>query len=215
MKLTSVLIAAAYAAPDERMGAFSIGGEYGKLDEPPTEWWSADVAVTQMQKMDERTAAVLDGLFPGKGNTASNWANKWSRMRDDMNNLKTNSANFFRCQEQGDERKRREDERFMNSFFENGEYVSDNNSGAIWSVALGHARWIQMEILPECEFWGMKLLRRCDRWWRYMQYRYCKKVDSEAKFCANLERKGDVHPSEWDEFQNDGKYGIQKGIQSA
>ena len=32
MKLTSVLIAAAYAKPDERIEAFSIGGDYGQLD---------------------------------------------------------------------------------------------------------------------------------------------------------------------------------------
>ena len=209
MKLTGLLIAAAYAKPDERMGAFSIGGQYGQLDETH-DWWNANSAETQMNKMNDRTAAVLEGLFPGKGKTASNWASKWSSMRYAMNHVKENSGKLSLCKAQPDERKRRSDERFMNAFFnENEEYTSDNNAGAIWSLALGHARWIQMEILPECPVWGMKLLRRCDRFWRFMQYRYCQKVDDSAKFCENLAKKGEGHPKNWDIFQNDGQYGKQ------
>ena len=98
----------------------------------------------------------------------------------------------------------------MKEYFTEGQYDSDNNAGAIYVLAFGHARWIQMEILPDCPHWGMKLLRRCDRWWRFMQYRYCQKVDDSAKFCENLKRKGDTHPKNWDVFQNDAKYGIQK-----
>ena len=84
----------------------------------------------------------------------------------------------------------------MNDFFSEGENISDKNDGAIYMLAFGHARWVQMEVFPHCPHWGMKLLRRADRWWRYMQYRYCKKVDDSAKFCANLKKKGDTHPKE-------------------
>ena len=208
MKLTSVLIAAAYAKPDERMGAFSIGGEYGQLDNDHA-WWTDDSADIQMAKMEERTSLVLNGLFAGKGETASNWANKWDNFRSSARDLKNNPESFKKCQDKGDERKRRSDERFMNDFFSEGEYISDNNAGAIYMLAFGHARWVQMEVLPDCPHWGMKLLRRADRWWRYMQYRYCQKVDENAKFCENLKRKGDTHPKNWDVFQNSGKYGVQ------
>ena len=208
MKLTSVLIAAAYAKPDERMGAFSIGGEYGQLDNDHS-WWTANSGEVQMNKMNERTDLVLEGLFPEK--TADNWGLRWANLRTKMNQIKNNPENFNRCQDSGDDRKRRSDERFMNEYFTDGQYDGgDNNAGAIYMLAFGHARWIQMEILPDCPHWGMKLLRRCDRWWRFMQYRYCQKVDDSAKFCENLKRKGDTHPKNWDVFQNDAKYGIQK-----
>ena len=207
MKLTGVLIAAAYAKPDERMGAFSIGGEHGQLDNDHS-WWQPNSGEIQMNYMMERTDLALESLFPAS--TAAKWGEKWSKMRTDMIKYKKYAGDLRACQNSGDERKRRSDERFMNDWFSEGQYVSDNNAGAIYMLAFGHARWIQMELLPECPHWGMKLLRRCDRWWRYMQYRYCQKVDDSAKFCENLKRKGDTHPREWDVFQNDAKYGIQK-----
>ena len=207
MKLTSVLIAAAYAKPDERMGTFSIDGEYGQLDNDHS-WWAANTGDIQMNYMNERTDLALQALFPEK--TASNWGERWAKMRVDMNRIKNDSGSLKLCQDNGDERKRRSDERFMKDYFSEGQYDSENNSGAIYMLAFGHARWIQMEILPECPHWGMKLLRRCDRWWRFMQYRYCQKVDDSAKFCPNLKKKGDTHPKNWDVFQNDAKYGKQK-----
>ena len=75
MKLTSVLIAAVYAKPDERMGAFSIGGEYGQLDNDHS-WWTADSDEIQMNKMNERTDLALEGLFPQK--TSDNWGLRWA-----------------------------------------------------------------------------------------------------------------------------------------
>ena len=123
-----------------------------------------------------------------------------------MQQIKNNGS----CKNKASDRRRRDagSERFMADNFD-GEDYQMSAGPPLYSLAHGHARWIQMELLPDCEKWGMKLLRRCDRWWRSMQFNYCKSVDSTVPFCANLKKKGDYHPKKWDIFQNDGKYGIQ------
>ena len=61
------------------MGAFSIGGEHGQLDNDHS-WWQPNSGKIQMDYMMERTDLALESLFPAK--TAAKWGEKW---RENMN----------------------------------------------------------------------------------------------------------------------------------
>ena len=193
MKFATVLVASATA--QERY--FSTE----KFDHDKFDWWTPSTGFNQMKKMRSTTGKFLDAYFPNAAGVRERYAEKWTKLQDDMESA---AADCTFADKGANGRKRRDanEERFMNNFFENdfnaGDAVKDFRN-----FQEGHARWIVMEVKEGCPVKAEKLLRRVDRFRFAMNWRYCKEFEGlPASLSEDTQDQDPVGFCWWAYFHN-------------
>lgn len=162
----------------------------------PPKWWNNHGAEKRHQQLVRNTDKLFDAHFPGMKAEEKlkllyeDLINDAFRIKGSCEPGSSRKRRAFTDQEEGDDEAAAEEEVDQDPLEDDSNSKTRKVVGEINADAkkynLNVARWIKYEVYDlggECEFLGLKMLRRTDRLRHYMYYAYCKQVDREQDFC--------------------------------
>ena len=204
MKISSVLLASAHAAPGER----AFVNEPSFLAVGSEDWWSADVEPGYLQKTINGIPAMVQAFRDAASSQPARAARinaVADRFESQMNTLINHMRNSNkRCKEShnkkgnkivGGRKRRAPEERG----YQYGDIEADFNDGLWWQLG----KWTRNSMYVDCPDRAWPLLARIDRFrWIYMRH-YCDFVDNNcpmqwALYHSNGEkRKNNFRQKKW------------------
>ena len=171
MKISSVLLASAYAGPAER----AFVNEPSFLAVGSESWWSEDVEPKYIQKTEDGIPAMVAAFRAAAvGDRAERINDVATRFEAQMKRLIKNMRNSLkRCNKRSGDRKRRSP---SERGYQYGDIEADFNEGLWWQLA----KWTRNSMYEDCPDLAWPLLARIDRFrWIYMRH-YCDFVDNDC-----------------------------------
>merc|ERR1712193_133508 len=208
MRLSLALIAAAYAADEERHFSDNVNDF---LDDN-MEWWDESWSPNAFMRKLENATKLVNNAYFGADSKVANRLNKfWSNLQGKMKRTGN------RCLSDAHEINRRAASKQGVRGLLNDQELTGDAVDDFWTIFWGHGTWIREALLqtPECHnYRAMRMMRTLDRYRFITQWQYCDKVDDGHASCEWIhkwawgpnEGQERGNPRSWNDFQEGGKY---------